>query len=209
MRRPAKVALWSIATLLLLLLLVIGVVLIGGNTDAGRAAIEKLTLRLTGGMVQLEGLAGHFPTHLSVEHLALTDDRGVWLTADHVAVAWRPAALLYKRVSVQSLHADSVSMTRLPQSSSTSHSTAVPSMPRIDIDEADFNHVDLGAELAGTETSLSLHGDARMRSVREMRFDVTAHRLNGEGSYDVHLSFDRKRMQAVLKVEEPDVEKEV
>jgi translocation and assembly module TamB len=203
MRRPAKVALWSLATVLLLLLLVIGVVLIGGNTDAGRAAIVKLTAQLTGGMVQLKGLAGRFPTQLTVEHLALTDDRGVWLTADDVALAWRPAVLLYKRVSVQSLHARSVSMTRLPHSSSSSPSTAEPSMPRIDIDQADFNHVDLGADLAGTETSLSLHGDAHMRSVSEMQFDVTAQRLNGEGNYDVHLRFDRKRMQTVLKVQEP------
>jgi len=122
--------------------------------------------------VQLKGLAGRFPTQLTVEHLALTDDRGVWLTADHVALAWRPAALLYKRVSVQSLRAQSVSMTRLPHSSSSSSSpsTAEPSMPRIDIDQADINQVDLGAELAGTETSLSLHGDARMRSVSEMQF---------------------------------------
>jgi translocation and assembly module TamB len=203
MRRPAKIALWSLVSVLLLLLLVIGAVLIGGNTDAGRAEIEKLTQQLTGGMVQLSGLAGRFPTQLTVEHLALTDDRGVWLSADHIAVSWTPAALLYKRVSVQSLHADSVSMARLPHSSSSSTSTTEPSMPRIDIDEADFNRVDLGAELAGSDTSLSLHGDARMRSVSQMQFDVTAQRLNGEGNYDVHLSFDRKRMQTVLKVKEP------
>ena len=204
MRRPAKIALWSIATPLLLLLLLIGAVLIGGNTDAGRRAIENLTQRLTGGMVQLKGLAGNFPTRLSVEHLQLTDDRGVWLSADKVAVEWTPAALLAKRVSVQSLRAAGVSMLRLPHSSpSAAASNAEPSMPRIDIDKADFDHVDLGAELAGTETTLSLHGDARMRSVREMQFDVTAQRLNGEGDYDVHLKFDAKRMQTVVKIHEP------
>ena len=71
MRRPAKIALWSIATPALLLLVLLAVVLIGGNTDAGRAAIERLTARLTGGMVQLQGLAGQFPTRLRVEHLQL------------------------------------------------------------------------------------------------------------------------------------------
>ena len=203
MRRWAKISLWSLASVLLLLLLVIGAVLIGGNTDAGRTAIEKLTLRLTGGMVQLNGLAGRFPAHLTLEHLALTDDRGVWLSAEHIDVAWSPSALLYERIAVRSLHADSVTMTRLPHSSSSSPSSGEPSMPHIDIDQADFKHVELGAELAGSETILSLRGDARMRSVSEMQFDVTAQRLNGAGNYDVHLRFDRKHMQTVLKVEEP------
>jgi len=56
MRRPAKVALWSLATVLLLLLLVIGGVLIGGNTDAGRAAIEKLTCSSRAEWCSLRGL---------------------------------------------------------------------------------------------------------------------------------------------------------
>jgi translocation and assembly module TamB len=204
MRRPAKIALWSIATPVLLLLVLLAVVLLGANTDAGRAAIERLTARLTGGTVQLQGLTGQFPTRLSVAHLRLTDDRGVWLSADQVTVEWSPAALLAKRVSVQSLRAASVSMARLPHSApSASPSNAQASMPRIDIDKADFDHVDLGAELAGTETVLSLHGDARMRSVSEMQFDVTAQRLNGAGDYDVHLKFDAKRMQTVMKIHEP------
>jgi len=201
MRRPAKIALWSLATPLLLLLILLGALMIGGNTPAGRKAIEMLTRRLTGGMVQIHGLGGDLPGALSVEHLALTDDRGVWLSADEVSVQWSPAALLEKRVSIQSLHAASVSMARLPHSSSTS--SAEPSMPQIDIDDAGIDRVVLGAELAGAPATLSLRGGARMRSVRDMQFDVTAQRLDGGGSYDLHLRFDAKQMQMAARLSEP------
>jgi translocation and assembly module TamB len=201
MRRPAKIALWSIGALLLLLSLSLGVVLMVGNTDAGRGAIEALTKRLTGGTVQLSGLAGSFPSHLRLEHLQLSDDRGVWLSADQIVVDWNPAALLENVVSVQNLRAAKVAMQRLPQGSGTSSGDA--SIPRIDVAKADIQRVDLGAELAGAPASLALDGSAHLRSVREMQFDAAARRIDGDGTYDLHLAFDAKRMLAALRVREP------
>jgi translocation and assembly module TamB len=175
--------------------------LVVGNTGAGRNAIELLTMRLTGGTVQLSGLAGSFPSHLRVEHLQLRDARGVWLSADQIALDWSPADLLERIVSVQKLQAVRVSMQRLPQSSGTS--SGETTIPRIDVAEADLPRVELGAELAGTPASLALHGSAHLRSVREMQFDAAAQRIDGDGAYDLHLAFDAKRMRAALKLHEP------
>jgi translocation and assembly module TamB len=201
MRRPAKIALWSLGGLLLLLPLSIGIVLIAGNTDEGRGAMEALTKRLTGGTVQLSGLAGSFPSHLRLERLELSDDRGVWLSADQIVVDWSPVALLGKVVSVQYLQAARVTMQRLPHSTSTS--SAETSIPRIDVAKADFRRVDLGADLAGAPASLALNGSAHLRSVREMQFDAAARRIDGDGYYDLHLAFDAMRMRAALQLREP------
>jgi translocation and assembly module TamB len=201
MRRPAKIALWSMGALLLLLILAVGVVLIGGNTDAGRAAIESLTKRLTGGSVQLSGLSGSFPSHLRLEHLQLVDDRGVWLSADQILVDWSPAALLADVVSVQYLRAARVVMQRLPHSTSASSGEA--SIPRIDAARVEMQRVDLGADLVGAPAILTLNGSAHLRSVRDMQFDAAAHRIDGDGTYDLHLEFEPKRMHAALKLQEP------
>ena len=64
MRRFLKVIAWTAGAVALLLMLVIGTVLILGNTSAGRVQIEKLVARLTSGNVQLSGLAGSFPSPL-------------------------------------------------------------------------------------------------------------------------------------------------
>jgi len=81
MRRAVKISAWALAASVLLVAALLGTVWIAGNTDPGRAWIERLTYRLTSGYVKLSGLGGSFPTQLTLDRLELTDGRGVWLTA--------------------------------------------------------------------------------------------------------------------------------
>ena len=92
-------------------------VFIVGNTAAGRVQIEKLVARLTAGNVQLSGLAGSFPSHLTLEELQLRDAAGVWLTAKKIELDWTPWAYLEGRLQIDRLQVASVDMERLPQSS--------------------------------------------------------------------------------------------
>ena len=92
MRRTRKIAGWILGGLTLLMLALGGIVMMVGNTDAGRAALEKLTYRLTRGQVKISGLAGSFPHHLVIERLQLSDALGPWLTAEHIALDWSPLA---------------------------------------------------------------------------------------------------------------------
>ena len=101
MRRALKISAWAMGAAALLALLLGGTVFIAGNTDSGRAMIERMTLRLTSGHVALSGLNGSFPQRLTLEHLQLSDYRGVWLTAEKVSVDWSPFALLGRRIRVE------------------------------------------------------------------------------------------------------------
>jgi translocation and assembly module TamB len=201
-RRPLKIIAWTVGGLALLLMLVIGAVLILGNTSAGRVQIEKLVARLTSGNVQLSGLGGSFPSHLTLEQLELRDGAGVWLTAKKIELDWTPWAYLEGRLQIDRLQVASVDMERLPQSSSTTSQGEV-SIPRIDVTQASLNLVHLGAALAGAPTSLVAKGSAHLRSVRDMLFDASARRIDGDGQYELHLHFDAKRMDAALKLHEP------
>jgi translocation and assembly module TamB len=203
MRRSLKITAWALGALVLVLLLLIGAVWILGNTAAGRVQIEQLTARLTGGQVQLSGLAGSFPSHLTLEQLQLRDGAGVWLTAKRIELDWTPPAYLKDRLlQINRLHVASVEMERLPQSSSPQGSGEV-SIPRIDVAEASFDLLHLGSKLAGTPASLVASGSAHLRSVRDMLFDATARRIDGDGEYELHLHFDEERMDAALKLHEP------
>ena len=202
MRRSLKIIAWVAAGLALLLMLVVGTVLILGNTSAGRVQIEKLVARLTGGNVQLSGLAGSFPSHLTLEELKLKDAAGVWLTARKIEVDWTPWDYLEGRLQIDRLQVGSVDMERLPQGSSTPSQGEV-SIPRIDVAQASLNLVHLGAALAGAPTTLAANGSAHLRSVRDMLFDASARRMDGDGQYELHLHFDAQRMDAALKVHEP------
>jgi translocation and assembly module TamB len=201
-RRSLKIIAWIAGGLALLLTLVVGTVLILGNTAAGRVQIEKLVARLTGGNVQLSGLAGSFPSHLTLEELKLKDAAGVWLTAKKIELDWTPWDYLEGRLQIDRLQVASVDMERLPQASSTP-SQGEASIPRIDVAQASLNLVHLGAALAGAPATLAANGSAHLRSVRDMLFDASARRMDGDGQYELHLHFDAQHMDAALKLHEP------
>ena len=203
MRRFRKIVAWLAGGLVLLLVLVIATLWIVANTTAGRVQIEKLVARLTGGNVQLSGLAGSLPSHLTLEELKLQDAAGVWLTAKKIELDWTPWAYLEGRLQIDRLQVASVDMERLPQSSSTTSSHGEPSIPRIDVAQATLSLVHLGPALAGAPASLTAKGSAHLRSVRDMLFDASARRIDGDGQYELHLHFDAQRMDAALKVHEP------
>jgi len=203
MRRSLKIMAWIAGAIVLLLMLVVGAVLIVGNTAAGRVQIENLVARLTRGEVQLSGLAGSLPSHLTLEELELKDSAGVWLTARKIELDWTPLAYLEGRLQIDRLHVASVDMERLPQGSSTAPSSREVSIPRIDVAQASLDVVHLGPQLAGAPASLVASGSAHLRSVRDMLFDASARRLDGDGDYELHLHFDAQRMDAALKLHEP------
>src|SRR6267154_1508341 len=202
MRRALKIFAWVAGASALLILLLVGALFIAGNTDSGRTMIEKLTRDLTSGHVSLSGLAGSFPQHLTVEHFQLSDGRGVWLRAERVTLDWSPLALLARRVQVDTLHAAEVDMERLPESSPNTHGGAV-SIPRIDVASMSVDLLKMSPELAGAPASLALHGNAHLRSVQDMVISAAAHRIDGDGDYQLQLRFDPKRMDAALTLHEP------
>jgi translocation and assembly module TamB len=202
MRRSLKIIVWVLGSTALLLALLIGSVLILGNSRMGREQIQKLTARLTGGQVQLTGLAGSFPSHLTLAQLQLRDAGGVWLTATGIELDWTPLAYLEGRLQVDRLQVATVDMQRLPQSSATPGNGSA-SIPRIDVARASIGRLDLGAPLAGAPTSLVAGGSAHLRSLQDMLFDASARRIGGDGEYELHLHFDDRRMDGSLKLHEP------
>ena len=202
MRRPARITAWTLGAVALLLILLVGALVVIGNTETGRHQIEKLVARLTANNVQLTGLAGSFPNHLYLEELQLKDNSGVWLTAKRIQLDWTPLAYLQRRIQIDRLQVSRVDMERLPQGGSSTNN-AQPHVPRIEVLRASIDEVHLGAQLAGAPASLVASGSAHLESIRDMLFDVSARRIDDDGSYELHLHFDEKRMDATLNLHEP------
>jgi translocation and assembly module TamB len=144
-------------------------------------------------------LGGSFPGQLTLSRLQLSDNAGVWLTADGVLLHWQPLSLLSWHVRIDSLRAARVHVERVPQSTQSSS----PSIPHVDIADAAVDVLELGAKLAGEPASLTVHGSVLLRSLQDATADIVAHRLDGVGEYTLHLRFDPARMDAVLALHEP------
>jgi len=200
MRRPAKMAIAGAGALLLSMAALVVAVWMFGNTAGGRAAIERLTYRLTSGQVALTGLGGSFPARLTLEHLQLSDARGVWLTADHIAADWAPFELLWGEIRVDTLRAAEVRMQRLPVSSSPARKVSIP---HIDVGTLAVAVVELSPELAGAPAALTLNGSVRLRSLDDIAGNLTARRIGGDGEYALRAGFDPRRLDANLILHEP------
>jgi translocation and assembly module TamB len=203
MRRALKISAWSVAALLLLVVALVGAVLIAGNTASGRALIERLTTRFTAGHVQLSGLSGSFPAAVDLSRLELSDDRGVWLSAERISLRWSPLALFARHVQVDSLQVARLHIERAPITKPDSGPRGTISIPHTDLTHLSVDTLELGPELAGAPTSLVLQGSAHLLSLQDATATVMAQRTGGVGDYELHLQFNAARMDATLKLREP------
>jgi len=119
-RKPiqrARLAVLFTVFVLALMALLVGAARFGPETATGRRLIERQVSGLTVGrfgLLSVEGLAGDPWSDFRVERLTLADRQGVWLDVRGLAVAWRPSALLERRVRVTSATARSVALVRRP-----------------------------------------------------------------------------------------------
>jgi translocation and assembly module TamB len=203
MRRWQKITAWIAGGLLALILLLIGTLLVVGNTDSGRDFIVRMTSRLTAGKVQIAGIHGSFPASLDLDRLQLADDDGIWLYAEHISLRWTPSDLIFRHVKVDTLHVGLLHMERTPLPDKEKKPSKPLSIPRSDLNDLTVDELELGKALAGEPTSLTVKGTGHLRSLQQMTARVTARRTGGNGDYALQLQFDPERMDATLKVQEP------
>jgi translocation and assembly module TamB len=201
MRRALRIGAWTLGSMLAVLVALVAAALIAGNTAGGRALIEHSVARLTDGHVRLAGLAGSFPTAIDLDRLQLGDERGVWLVAERASLRWSPLALLARHVKIARLNVGRLQIERRPVSHESAEGTT--HMPRIDIGELAIGNLELGPQLAGVRTTLSVEGTAHLISLAEASATLAAHRTNGAGDYRLSLRSDSSRIDASLALEEP------
>jgi translocation and assembly module TamB len=211
MPRALKIPLWIIGSLLLLAALLLIAVLVIGNTESGRALIVRMTSRMTDGRVAISGIHGSFPAALDLDKLQLRDDRGVWLIAEHTSLRWSPMALIARHVEVESLRIRRLRIERAPVSKPETKPSSGPiSIPRSDLAQLDIDTLELGQALAGTQTAVTLHGNAHWRSLQDAVASLRAQRTNGwpmgppgRGNYEANLRLNADRIDATVKLQEP------
>src|ERR1700742_3500191 len=159
--RAARIALWTGAGLLAVLVLLVGTVLIVPNTEGGRAYIVRKLSEVTDGKVRLVGVHGSFPAALDLDRLELRDSQGLWLWVDHISLRWSPGALLARHVNVDSLQVALLHVERAPvPDKEEKPSSSSSSIPQTDLRDLSVGALELGKGLAGDPTSLTVKGNA-------------------------------------------------
>ena len=134
-RPPSRNSVWLFGAVTLFMITLATLVRYGPATSFGRGVIES---QLNGldlgafGRLRIEGLSGDPWNNPSARRLTLTDRNGVWLDARDVAVRWRPAELLQRRVRISSANVTNLTLAHRPAPTSTSAGGRSPVSVRID-----------------------------------------------------------------------------
>lgn len=186
MKRVAHIAAWIAGVLVGLPILGVVTLVIAGNTDAGRHAIEVLTTKLSGGSVQMHGLAGRFPGALRLAHAEIRDRNGTWLSLDNLVLDWSPMHLLTGEATIARLTAAHVAVARLPvsESKSPAKSSSGSVLPlRVSLGTLRIDALDLGAPLAGIPAVAKVEGSVHLASLTDGDVALAITRLDGPGRY--------------------------
>lgn len=124
--------------------------------------------------VELVGFEGALSSEATFERLTIADARGVWLSLEDVALNWSRASLLRGRLQVRSLTAQSLVLSRLPETAVTdeaeeapedtadSSGFALPDLPvSINVETFEVSVIELGEPVIGIPVELTLNASAR------------------------------------------------
>jgi translocation and assembly module TamB len=137
-RRLGRVVLIAVGALALLVVMALGAVRLGVQTDAGRSLVLSLMngLPLGGaGRLQVEGLDGDVFGAFRIHRLTVIDAKGPWLEGTDLSMRWRPAELLVRRFHAVRIAAGRIDILRAPAlaaSPSRAASQTLPVSVRVD-----------------------------------------------------------------------------
>lgn len=200
--------------LILGLVLLVGIVVLGINTDPGR----RFVANRIGGYTTASGLNikvgridGSLYGAMVLSDVRVADPKGVFLTSPKLAVDWRPFAFARNHVDVRSLSTDLVTLARRPILNQTPSDPDAPLLPDLDID-VDRLHVGrlvIAKPVTGQTHLVRIDGAVHIADRRaQLVTDAVALKGAGVAGGDtLHLKLDavpdRNKLDVDLKLNAP------
>ncbi|WP_375395033.1 translocation/assembly module TamB domain-containing protein [uncultured Sphingomonas sp.] len=180
---------WTLLTLLGIIVL-LGIILVGINTDPGRRFVADQLGGYTtasGLNIKVGRIEGSIYGRMSLSDLRVSDPKGVFLTSPRLDVDWRPFQYLHNHIDVRSLDAGLITLARKPVLKPTPSDPNAPLLPDLDIDIAhlDIARFVIAAPVTGQPHILGLGGAAHIANRRaQLTADAVALRAPGVAGGD-------------------------
>ncbi len=160
----------SLLFVLLGLVLLVGAVVFGINTDPGRKFVagQIEALEFENGMaIGIEEIDGSLYSEMTIRGLTISDPNGVFLRSPEVVLDWHPFAFIDSHIDIDALTAETMVLERLPEFNETPPSDD-PLLPDYDID---IERLEIGefiaeAAVTGERRVASLSGDVHIADAR-------------------------------------------
>lgn len=158
------------------IVLLVGAVILGLDTAPGKrfVANQIAALEFENGMeIDVGRIEGSLYGEMVLRNVAVSDPKGVFLTAPEMRVDWRPFKFLRSHIDIRSLVAPRVTLARLPEFAETPPNED-PLLPDYDIDIGAFRIDSFIAQepVSGERRVAAMTGEAHIADGRaQVRFD--------------------------------------
>ncbi len=157
--------------------------------------------------IEIGTIGGPSPGSMTIDSVAIADGRGIWLSAQNIALDWEPMALFSRQVTVSRLSAGRVSVMRRPDAKEDGAPEGDGGLPfAIDVGAFDLARIDLAQPVIGAPASLSAQGNARLADpAKGIEGNLDVKRLDAGGALMGRFLFrpSDKRLTTTLKASEP------
>lgn len=202
----------SLATAVVILAVIAGLVFGAIQTGPGKALLARLggSLASGGGLgVRISELGGFIPSDLSVGRIELSDPDGVFARVEGVQLAWSPFALLSGLIHVEHLDAAKVEVLRRPNlpaaPQGTGRARGLP-VVRLILDRLRIDEIALAEPVAGHAAQLAFSGSVTfLEPVRGISVMFALDRTDMPGTVrgKVHYAPVSEDLEVDLQAHEP------
>lgn len=163
--------------------------------------------------IRLSGINGALSSNASIDQITISDTEGIWLIVENAALQWNQGALLFGRLEIQSLSADSIAYIRNPVTTEEPSGPApeaggfsVPDFPvAIILQSLSVPEVRFGEQVFGLGSEISIAGSMTLDDgTIDAVLDIE--RLDGPGGaldLDLQYANDTRQIDLGLALVEP------
>ena len=178
-----KFAAKAVLFALLGIVLLIGAVLLGINTDPGRKFVAEQieALEFENGMaIGIEEIDGSLYSEMTIRGLTISDTKGVFFRSPELVMDWHPFAFIDGHIDIDALTAETMVMERLPEFAETPP-TDDPLLPDydIDIDRLEVGEFIAEAPVSGERRVATFSGEVHIADARA-QVDLNGGTLAGQ-----------------------------
>ena len=195
---PGALIAWCLAVVMVVAVLTGSLVGFGVLTPQGRLFLEAQASGLKigrFGKLKIEGLSGNIWGNFQVRHVTIADEKGVWVEAHNVSVAWKPMELFVRKFHATAISAGDVRVLKRPTLTPKTVSSAAPVSAHID---AFKTRLEFLPEFSGGVRGLyDVAGDVDVPRIGGAKGAVSANSLLHAGDF-LSAKFDLGQKDALL-----------
>lgn len=164
--------------------------------------------------IRLSGIEGALSSQAAIRQITVADTEGIYLIVENAAIDWDQGALLFGRLEIRSLTADSITYIRNPVITEEPSAPApeaggfeVPELPvAVTIESLSVPQVSFGEQVFGLGSQVSLNGAISLQD-GALDSNLAIARLDGPGgslALDVGYANETREIDLSLTLTEPN-----